>query len=57
MYKQNSIYDSNLSNLLTENRKIIARKNYELDSRAHGLKNYGIQPEMNNKLNIKRNID
>jgi hypothetical protein len=57
MYKQNSIYDSNLSNLLTENRKIIARKNYELDSRAYGLKDFGIQPQMNNKLTIKRNID
>ena len=42
MNKQNSIYDSNLNNLLRENRKIIARKNYELDNRAYGLKDFGI---------------
>ena len=35
-------YDTNISNFLVEQRKIIRSKNYELDSRAWGLKDYGV---------------
>lgn len=39
--QQSALLGTTLSNVLTENRKIIARKNYELDSRAYGLKDFG----------------
>ena len=57
MIKKYNHYDTGLSNLISENNKIIARKNYELDSRACGLKDFGFQPQMLQTLNIKRNID
>ena len=34
-------YDSNMTANLVEQRKILYSKNYELDSRAWGLKDYG----------------
>lgn len=39
-----SFFDSNINNNLVEQRKLIDRKNYELDSRAFALKNYGYSP-------------
>ena len=39
-------YDANINNNLVEQRKILYSKNYELDSRAWGLKDYGVQPYM-----------
>ena len=35
-------FDSNMNNYLVEQRKIIYSKNYEIDSRAWGLKDYGV---------------
>ena len=35
-------FDSNMNNYLIEQRKIIYSKNYEIDSRASGLKDYGV---------------
>jgi hypothetical protein len=35
-------FDSNMNNYLVEQRKIIYSKNYELDSRASGLKDFGV---------------
>ena len=35
-------YDSNMNNTIVEQRKILKQKNYELDSRAWGLKDYGV---------------
>jgi len=45
-----NMFDSNLSNSLMEQRKILYSKNYELDSRAWGLKNFGIQPYLKEQL-------
>ena len=42
---------------LVEQRKILYSKNYELDSRAWGLKDYGVQPLMGTKLSQVRKID
>ena len=39
-------FDSNMNNHLVEQRKILYSKNYEIDSRAYGLKDYGVQPLM-----------
>jgi hypothetical protein len=39
-----SYFDSNMNHALVEQRKIIQRKNYELDSRANALKDFGYQP-------------
>jgi len=39
--KNCSMFDSNLGNMLQEQRKIIYSKNYELDSRAYGIKDFG----------------
>lgn len=36
-----SFYDSTTNNNLVEQRKIIDRKNYEMDSRAFAIKDYG----------------
>jgi hypothetical protein len=38
-----NIFDTNLNNYLTEQRKIIQRKNDELDKRAASLDQYGFQ--------------
>ena len=50
-------FDSNMNNYLIEQRKIIYSKNYEIDSRASGLKDYGVQPMMGQVLSHKRNIE
>ena len=50
-------FDSNMNNYLIEQRKIIYSKNYEIDSRASGLKDYGVQPLMGQVLSHKRSID
>jgi len=50
-------YDSNMTANLVEQRKILYSKNYELDSRAWGLKDFGCQPFMTNKLDQHRKID
>ena len=34
-------FDSNMNHALVEQRKILQRKNYELDSRANALKDFG----------------
>ena len=34
-------FDSNMNNNLIEQRKLIRSKNYELDSRANALKEFG----------------
>lgn len=39
-----SYFDTNINNTLVEQRKILNRKNYELDSRANALKDYGYVP-------------
>ena len=39
-----SYFDTNINNNLVEQRKILHRKNYELDSRANALKDYGYVP-------------
>lgn len=49
-------YDANINNNLVEQRKILYSKNYELDSRAWGLKDYGVQPYMQNQINTSRKI-
>ena len=50
-------FDSNINNAIVEQRKIINCKNYELDSRAWGLKDYGCQPKFGNELKRHRDID
>ena len=50
-------FDSNMNNNLVEQRKIIYSKNYEIDSRASGLKDFGVQPLMGDFLKNKRSID
>ena len=50
-------FDSNMNNYLIEQRKILYSKNYELDSRASGLKDYGVQPLMGKVLQNKRSIE
>ena len=50
-------FDSNMNNYLIEQRKIIYSKNYEIDSRASGLKDYGVQPMMGQVLSHKRSIE
>lgn len=39
-----SYFDGNINHNLVEQRKIVDRKNYELDSRASALKDFGYQP-------------
>ena len=50
-------FDSNMNNHLVEQRKILYSKNYEIDSRAWGLKDYGVQPLMQEELKNKREIN
>ena len=50
-------YNSNMNNNLVEQRKILYSKNYELDSRAWGLKDYGVQPLISHKLNQSRMVN
>ena len=51
-----SFFDSNMNNNLVEQRKMIDRKNYELDSRAHALKNHGYQPFLKQELDKRREV-
>jgi len=46
-----------MNNNLVEQRKILYSKNYEIDSRAYGLKDYGVQPLMEKELKNKRAIN
>lgn len=39
-------YDSNMSNTIVEQRKILRGKNYELDSRAWAVKDLGMLPKL-----------
>jgi len=50
-------FDSNMNNYLVEQRKIIYSKNYEIDSRAWGLKDYGVQPMIGQQLKNSRKIN
>ena len=50
-------YDTNMNNNLVEQRKILFCKNYEIDSRAQGLKDYGVQPFMKTHLNKQKKIN
>jgi|TARA_B110000305_G_C19220331_1_gene530226 hypothetical protein len=45
-----------MNNNLVEQRKFVQRKNYELDSRAHALKDFGYQPYLKSDLAAKRQI-
>jgi len=42
---------------LVEQRKILNRKNYELDSRSNALKYYGYTPFLGRELDKKRNVE
>ena len=50
-------FDSNMNNYLVEQKKIIYSKNYELDSRAHGLKDFGAQPLIGKEIEKRRSIE
>ena len=52
-----SYFDSNISNNLVEQRKILNRKNYELDSRSLALKDFGYTPFLARELDKKRNVE
>ena len=54
---KNYLYDTNLNNYLVEQRKIIARKNYQLDSRAQSLTNYGHWGFIKKDLNRQFGLD
>lgn len=47
-------YDSSMNNNLVEQRKILYSKNYELDSRAWALKDFGVQPFINTQFEQSR---
>ena len=51
-----SYFDSTINNHLVEQRKIVDRKNYEQDSRAYALKDYGYQPFLQSDLNKQKEI-
>ena len=57
MIKNWNHFDSNISHNLVEQRKILKSKNYELDSRAWSLKDWGVQPFIGQHLTQKREID
>ena len=50
-------FDSNMNHALVEQRKILQRKNYELDSRANALKDFGYQPHFKQELEMRRTIE
>lgn len=52
-----SYFDTNINNTLVEQRKILHRKNYELDNRACALKDYGYVPYLGRDLEKKREIE
>jgi hypothetical protein len=43
-----------MNNIITFQKKIVNSKNYELDSRAYGIKDYGFQPLFETQLENKR---
>ena len=46
-----------MNNNLIEQRKILHRKNYELDSRSHALKDFGYAPYLGLDLQKKRDLE
>lgn len=50
-------YDSNIKNLISIQSKIIDSKNYELDSRANSINDFGYQPLLGETIDKKRKID
>ena len=44
------MFDTNISNAIVEQKKILKSKNYELDNRAWALKDFGVQPLIGIKL-------
>ena len=52
-----NMFDSNLASSIEEQKKIIYGKNYELDSRAWGIKDFGFQPYLKEQIEKKRRID
>lgn len=46
-----------MNHTLVEQRKIIQRKNYELDSRANALKDFGYQPHLKQELEKRRAVN
>ena len=50
-------FNSNISNTIVEHKKIIQSKNLELDTRAYGLKDFGIQPFIGAQIDRQRAID
>ena len=50
-------FDSNINNTIVEQRKILHQKNYELDSRAWGLKDFGAQPFFGKEIAKQREIN
>jgi hypothetical protein len=55
--KAKKMYDSNISEGLREQKKILKSKNYELDNRAWALKDYGCQPLMAHKLHERLQVE
>ena len=51
------MYDSNISDAIREQHKIVKSKNYELDNRAWALKDYGCQPLIGHKCNERRAME
>jgi hypothetical protein len=51
-----SYFDGNINHCLVEQRKILERKNYELDSRAAALKDFGYQPYFSRNMDQIREI-
>lgn len=55
--KNQNHFNSNISNTISEHKKIIQSKNLELDTRAWGLKDFGIQPYIGTQIDRQRAID
>ena len=47
-------FDSNINNQLVYQKKILNSKNYEMDSRAAGIQNFGYQAQFEGDLDNKR---
>ena len=50
-------YDASIKNEIELQKKFIQKKNYEMDSRASGIQNFGVQPSVPNILEKKRALD
>lgn len=50
-------YDASIKNEIELQKKFIKQKNYEMDSRACGIQNYGVQPTVTKILEQKRAVD